>query len=171
MQWWGIACGRLKKMCFLFFYSTDAVLLPFFFFLACDPWLVVVGCLQVWAACMSLSPFLFVVVFLFLFFFLFVEADLRHLSQSDKSKTQKSEQGEKHTNKDCLFVYLEKKVSQVTEVFSVEMRWLFIWCCFFLLPQRPDNCIHLLNCTWVFILPSLSSSDVKGLGMVSAELF
>lgn len=105
------------------------------------------------------------------FFFLFVEADLRHLSQSDKSKTQKSEQGEKHTNKDCLFVYLEKKVSQVTEVFSVEMRWLFIWCCFFLLPQRPDNCIHLLNCTWVFILPSLSSSDVKGLGMVSAELF
>lgn len=55
---------------------------------------------------MSLSPFLFV-VFCFLFFF--VEADLRRLSQSVKSKTQKSEQGEKHTNKDCLFVYLGKK--------------------------------------------------------------
>lgn len=67
---------------------------------------------------MSLSPFLFVV---FCFCFFFVEADLRRVSQSVKSKTRKSEQGEKHTNKDCLFVYLGKKVSQVSGVSSVEM--------------------------------------------------
>lgn len=101
-----------------------------------------------------------------------MEADLRRLSQSVKSKTQKSEQGEKHTNKDCLFVYLGKKSKSSEWCFfsGNEIEFSFDVGVFFL-PQRPDNCIHLLNCTWVFILPSLSSSDVKSLGMVNTELF
>lgn len=56
------AFKKKAKTC-VFFCSTDAVVLSFLLFssLVCDPQLVAVGCLQVWASCMSLSPFLFMV--------------------------------------------------------------------------------------------------------------
>lgn len=79
----GIACGRLKKK------NVSSLLLFHWCYcssssssLVCDPWLVAVGGLQVWASCMSLSPFLFVVFLFYLnsfvFLFFFVEADLSH---------------------------------------------------------------------------------------------
>ena len=65
--------------------------------------------------------FSFCGVFLFFCFFFFVEADLSHLSQSSQKlkNTEVRAKGEKHTNKDCLFVYSKKKkTSRVGNFFS-----------------------------------------------------
>ncbi len=121
--------------------------------LVCDPWLVVVGCLQVWASCMSLSPFLFVV-------FLWKLTSVIK-SQSVKS-IHRSQSKERNTQIKIVFLST-RKTSQVSGISLVEMWLIFIWWVFFH-PQRADDCIHVLDCTWVFILPSLSSSDVKVLG-------
>ena len=130
-------------MCFLFFYSTDAVLLLFFF---SGLWSMVGSGSRMppgLSVMYEFVSFSFCGVFLFCFFCFFVEADLSHLSQSSQKlkNTEVRAKGEKHTNKDCLFVYSKKKKRAESEISSVEM-WINSHLMVFFFPSKgQDDCV------------------------------
>lgn len=100
-----------KKKCFLFFYSTEAVLLSFFF---SGLWSMV-GSGRMPPGLSVMYEF---VSFSVLWCFFCGRWPQSFKSVSQKLKTQKSERGEKHTNKDCLFVYSKKNEPSEWNFFS-----------------------------------------------------
>lgn len=94
--------------------------------LVCDPWLVVVGCLQVWASCMSLSPFLFVVFLL----------KLTSVIKVSQSKVNTEVRARRETQIKIVFLST-RKTSQVSGISSLEM-----WINFHLMsPPQPHTMI------------------------------
>lgn len=161
MQWWGIACGRLKKkLCFLFFYSTDAVLLSFFF---SGLWSMV------GSGRMPPGPSVMYEFVSSSVCAVFVEADLSLLRQSVKSK-HTSPSKERNTQIKIVFLSTRKKkiTSQVSGVSSAGMRMNFHFMMFFFLKGKIIVSIYSTAPGSLFLC--LSSSDVKSLGTVSIKL-
>lgn len=136
----------------LFFYCSSS--------LVCDPWLVVVGCLQVWASCMSFFMF---VVFFRSFFFCFLEADVCHLSRSVKSK-HRSLSKERNTQIKIVFLSTQKERKNSWVQF---LRNFHLMMFIFLKVQIT---VFICSPESLFLQSTVSSSDVRILGAVSIEL-